>query len=80
VEVVGDEKAKMAKVVDGMKEKKKGSEGSVGLLEAGSRSDHFRFDSIFIKKITKPKFFSKKTETSSNRPVSVQFGFFDLGL
>jgi hypothetical protein len=60
VEVAGDEKAKMAKVVDGMKEKKKGSEGSVGLLEAGSRGDHFRFDSIFIKKITKPKFFFKK--------------------
>jgi hypothetical protein len=29
------------------------------------------------KKITKPKFvFEKKTETGSNRPVSVRFGFF----
>ena len=29
------------------------------------------------KKVTKPNFFlKKKTETGSNRPVSVQFGFF----
>jgi hypothetical protein len=29
------------------------------------------------KKVTKPKFFlKKKTETGSNRPVSVRFGFF----
>jgi len=29
-----------------------------------------------MKKITKPKlFFFKKTETGSNRPVSVRFGF-----
>ena len=36
----------------------------------------FIFGSVFIKK-TKPKlfFFSKKTETDSNPPVSVQFGF-----
>jgi len=27
------------------------------------------------KKVTKPKFFFKKTETGSNRPVSVRFGF-----
>jgi hypothetical protein len=27
------------------------------------------------KKITKPKFLKKKTETGSNRPVSVRFGF-----
>jgi hypothetical protein len=36
--------------------------------------DHFRFGSVFIKKVTKPKF-KKKTETGSNRPVSVWFGF-----
>jgi hypothetical protein len=40
------------------------------------RGDYFRFGSVFIKKITKSKFFfSKKTETGSNRPVSIQFGF-----
>jgi hypothetical protein len=34
------------------------------------------FGSVFIKKkITKPKFFLKKTETGSNRPVSIRFGF-----
>jgi hypothetical protein len=38
------------------------------------RGDHFRFGSVFIKKVTKPKF-KKKTETGSNRPVSVWFGF-----
>jgi hypothetical protein len=27
------------------------------------------------KKLTKPKYFFKKTETGSNRPVSVRFGF-----
>jgi hypothetical protein len=38
-----------------------------------SKGDHFRFSSVFIKKkVTKPK----KTETSSNRPVSVRFGYF----
>jgi hypothetical protein len=42
-------------------------------------SDFFRFGfgSVFIKKqVTKPNFFKKKTETGSNRPVSVRFGFF----
>ena len=46
-----------------------------------TRGDHFRFDSVFIKKnkATKPKKKieeKKKTETSSNLPVSVRFGFF----
>jgi hypothetical protein len=36
--------------------------------------DYFRFDLVFIKKkITKPNFFIKKTETGSNRQVSVRF-------
>ena len=42
------------------------------------RGDHFRFGSVrfLSKKVTKPKFFfEKKTETGSNRPVSVRFGF-----
>jgi hypothetical protein len=31
---------------------------------------------LYIKKVTKPKFKKKKkTETGSNRPVSVRFGF-----
>jgi hypothetical protein len=40
------------------------------------RGDYFRFGSVFIyiKKVTKLKF-KKKTETGSNRPVSVRFGF-----
>ena len=42
------------------------------------RGDYFRFGSVFIKKITKLNFFIKKnrnrTETGSNRPVSVRFG------
>jgi hypothetical protein len=33
------------------------------------------FGLIFIKKINKLKFILKKTETGSNRPVSVWFGF-----
>ena len=37
------------------------------------RGDHFRFGSVFIKKIIKSIFFWKKTETGSNRPVSVRF-------
>jgi hypothetical protein len=31
---------------------------------------------FYQKKITKLNFFKKKTETGSNRPVSVRFGFF----
>jgi len=45
------------------------------------RGDHFRFGSVFIKKNNQTEiFFLKKnrirTETGSNRPVSVRFGFF----
>ena len=41
------------------------------------RVDHFRFGSVWFlsKKVIKSKSFFKKTETGSNRPVSVQFGF-----
>ena len=42
------------------------------------RGDHFRFDLVFIKKITKPKLFKKKTETEP-KPVQTdqfRFGFF----
>jgi len=38
------------------------------------RGDHFRFDSVFIKKSNQTETFLKKTETSSNPPVSVRFG------
>jgi len=41
-----------------------------------TRGDHFRFGLVFIKKITKSNFFFKnrnRTETGSNRPVSVRF-------
>jgi hypothetical protein len=42
-----------------------------------SRDDHFRFGSVFIKKINQTKFFLKKnrnwTATRSNRPVPVRF-------
>ena len=45
-----------------------------------TRGDHFLFGSVFIKKSNRIKFFKKKnrnrTETGSNRPVSVWFGFF----
>ena len=46
-------------------------------MYAMSRGDHFRFGSVFIKKSnqTKKKNFEKKTETGSNRPVLVRFGF-----
>ena len=38
------------------------------------KGDYFLFGLVFIKKkITKPNFFFKKTETGSNRPVSVRF-------
>jgi hypothetical protein len=38
--------------------------------------DHFLFGSVFIKKkAIKPNFLLKKTETGSNRPVSVRFSF-----
>ena len=45
-----------------------------------TRGDHFQFGSVFIKKkVTKPNLFFKKnlnrTETGSNRPISVRFGF-----
>jgi len=45
------------------------------------RGDHFRFGSVFIKKSNQTEiFFLKKnrnrTETGSNRPISVRFGFF----
>jgi len=43
------------------------------------RGDHFRFGSVFIKKSNQTEFFFEKknrTETGSNRPVSVRFGFF----
>jgi len=42
------------------------------------RGDHFRFDLVFIKKITKPKLFKKKNETEP-KPVQTdqfRFGFF----
>ena len=38
--------------------------------------DYFWFGSVFIKKSNQTEiFFLKKTETGSNRPVSVRFGF-----
>jgi hypothetical protein len=45
------------------------------------RSDYFRFSSVFIKKNNQTEifFFEKKTETGSNRPVSVRFGSVFLG-
>ena len=39
------------------------------------RVDHFQFGSVFIKKSNQTEFFFFKTETGSNRPVSVRFGF-----
>jgi hypothetical protein len=50
-----------------------------------TRGDHFRFGSVFIKKSNQTEifFFEKKnqnrTETGSNRPVSVRFGSVFLG-
>jgi hypothetical protein len=40
-----------------------------------TRGDHFRFGSVFINKSNQTEFFffEKKTETGSNRPVSVRF-------
>ena len=38
-----------------------------------SKGDYFRFGSVFIKKNNQTEFFLKKTETGSNRPVSVRF-------
>jgi len=38
-----------------------------------SKGDYFRFGSVFIKKNNQTEFFFKKTETGSNRPVSVRF-------
>jgi hypothetical protein len=46
--------------------------------EEEDRGDHFRFGSVFIKKNNQTEiifFLKKKTETGSNRPVSVRFGF-----
>jgi len=42
-----------------------------------SRGNHFRFGLVFIKKNNQTEFFFKKTETGSNRLVSVLFGFLD---
>jgi hypothetical protein len=39
------------------------------------RGDYFRFGSDFIKKNNQTEIFFKKTETISNRLVSVRFGF-----
>jgi hypothetical protein len=39
------------------------------------KSDYFQFGSVFIKKNNQIEIFKKKTETGSNRPISVQFGF-----
>jgi hypothetical protein len=40
----------------------------------GSRGDHFRFGSVFIKKSNQTEIFKKnKTETRSNGPVSIWF-------
>ena len=42
-----------------------------------NRGDHFRFNSVFIKKSNQTEIFlKKKTKTGSNRSVSVRFGFF----
>ena len=41
-------------------------------------SDYFRFCLVFIKKNNQTEFFLKtRTETGSNRPVSVRFGFLE---
>jgi hypothetical protein len=45
------------------------------LLLLSFRGDHFWFGLVFIKKNNQIEFFLKKTETNSNRPVSVRFGF-----
>jgi hypothetical protein len=37
------------------------------------RGVYFRFGSVFIKKRNQTEFLKKKTETGSNRPVSVRF-------
>jgi hypothetical protein len=39
------------------------------------RGGYFRFGSVFIKKYNQTEFFFKKTETGSNQPVLVRFGF-----
>jgi hypothetical protein len=48
------------------------------------RGVYFLFGSVFIKKSNQTKFFKKKnrnrTETSSNQPVSVRFGFLEQKL
>ena len=51
------------------------------LLTTTIMGDHFRFGSVFIKKSNQTEFFffekkRNRTETGSNRPVSVRFGFF----
>ena len=50
------------------------------LLISSSRSDYFRFGSVFIKKNNQTDFFFKKTETGSNRSLSVRFGFLEQKL
>jgi len=45
-----------------------------------NRGDHFRFGSVFIKKITKPNFFFKKTETEPKSVQTNRFRFGFLGL
>ena len=46
------------------------------------RGNYFRFDLVFIKKKLpdQKKILKKITETGSNRPVSVRFGFFDKNM
>jgi hypothetical protein len=39
------------------------------------RGDYFQFGSVFIKNNNQTEILKKKTETGSNRPVSVRFGF-----
>jgi hypothetical protein len=52
-------------------------------LVLADRGDHFRFGSVFIKKSNQTEFFFEKnrnrTETRSNRPVSVRLGLVFLG-
>jgi len=47
----------------------------ITVVKRMSRGDHFQFGLIFIKKNNQTEIKKKKTETGSNRPVSVRFGF-----
>jgi hypothetical protein len=47
----------------------------ITVVKRMSRGDHFQFSLIFIKKNNQTEIKKKKTETGSNRPVSVRFGF-----